>query len=61
MLAELTNQTLPTNVKTPYGLFTVQTTKDYLPGKEITIDANVTGNLLRTEKFMEDKIGRAHV
>ena len=54
VLAELTNQTLPANVKTPYGLFTVQTTKDYLPGKEITIDANVTGNLLRTEKFMED-------
>ncbi len=54
VLTELTDQTLPANVRTPYGLFTVKTTNFYLPGKEITVDANVTGNLLRTEKFMED-------
>lgn len=50
----LTDQSLPTTVTIPYGSYVVKTTKFYMPGKEVVINANVTGNLLRTEQFMED-------
>lgn len=50
----LTDQSLPTTVTIPYGSYVVKTTKYYVPGKEVVINANVTGNLLRTEQFMED-------
>ena len=53
-LATLTDQPLPTTVTTPYGSYVVKTTNFYKPGKEVVIVANVTGNLLRTEQFMED-------
>lgn len=52
--ATLTDQSLPTTVTIPYGNYVVKTTKFYMPGKEVVINANVTGNLLRTEQFMED-------
>lgn len=54
MLTELKDQTLPVNVSTPYGTYQVRTTEFYQPGKEVTISANVKGNLLRTEDIMED-------
>ncbi len=53
-LTTLTDQPLPTTVITPYGSYVVKTTKYYMPGKEMVIDANVKGDLLRTEQFMED-------
>lgn len=53
-LTKVNDQTLPATVSTPYGAFVVKTTNFYKPGKEIVIDANVTGNLLRTEKIMKD-------
>lgn len=53
-LAELKDQTLPVNVSTPYGTYMVKTTQYYVPGKETTVNANVAGNLLRTEGIMED-------
>ncbi|MBR5029716.1 MAG: polysaccharide biosynthesis tyrosine autokinase [Muribaculaceae bacterium] len=53
-LTKLNDQTLPATVSTIYGPFVVKTTDFYKPGKEITIDANVTGNLLRTEYFMKE-------
>ena len=52
--ADLKDQTLPVNVRTPYGTFHVRATQFYKPGKEVTISANVKGNLLRTEDIMED-------
>ena len=52
--ATLTDQSLPVTVTIPYGSYVVKTTKFYMPGKEVVINANVTGNLLRTEQFMED-------
>ena len=52
--ADLKDQTLPVNVRTPYGTFQVRATQFYKPGKEVTISANVKGNLLRTEDIMED-------
>lgn len=53
-LATATDQTLPTNIRTPYGTYQIRTTEFYKPGEEVTISTNVTGNLLRTEKIMED-------
>ncbi len=53
-LATLSDQSLPTTVRTSYGTYLVKTTNYYKPGKEVEIYANVTGNLLRTEQFMED-------
>ena len=53
-ITELNDQQLPATVVTKYGTYVVRTTNFYMPGKEIVIDANVTGNLLRTEQFMED-------
>ena len=53
-LASVEGQALPTNVRTPYGIYQVRSTKYYKPGKELTISANVTGNQLRTEDVMRD-------
>ncbi len=53
-LTTLSDQPLPSIVTIPYGSYVVKTTNYYKPGKEIVIVANVTGNLLRTEQFMED-------
>ena len=53
-LADLKDQTLPVNVSTPYGTYQVRTTQFYVPGKETVVNANVAGNLLRTEGIMED-------
>lgn len=52
--ADLKDQTLPVNVSTPYGMYQVRTTQFYQPGKETVVNANVKGNQLRTEDFMED-------
>ena len=52
--ADLKDQTLPVNVSTPYGTYQVRTTQFYQPGKETVVNANVKGNQLRTEDFMED-------
>ena len=53
-LTKVTDQPLPATVITPYGNYVLKTTSSYMPGKEIIIDANVTGNLLSSEQFMKN-------
>lgn len=52
-LASLSGVTLPVSVKTPYGIFVVRTTSNYVPRKEYTINATVTGNMLATEAMQK--------
>lgn len=52
-LAETTASSFPLVVSTPYGIFSVDTTKYYIPGKAITIKANVVGNSILAEAYTE--------
>ena len=48
-LAELKDVTLPTTVKTNYGVFGIQLTKNFKQGKPCHIKASLAGNQLRGE------------
>ena len=48
-LAELKDVTLPATVKTSYGVFGIQPTKNYKQGKPCHIKASLAGNQLRGE------------
>jgi capsular exopolysaccharide synthesis family protein len=50
-LAELENATLPTTVKTAYGVFGVQPTDRFKSGKQCHIRASLYGNQLRGEQL----------
>ena len=51
VLAELKSAALPTTVKTPYGVFAVQTTDRYKSGKPCHITASLYSNQLKGEQL----------
>lgn len=53
-LAELSDAQLPVGINTPYGLFTVNKTQYFALGKEMTINAIVSGNIPKSEALAED-------
>lgn len=53
-IVEMKDVQLPTAVKTPYGIFTVNKTRYYVPGKELTINAVLSGNIAKSEALSED-------
>ena len=53
-IANVKDVQLPTAVKTPYGTFTVNKTRYYVPGKDLTINAVISGNIPKSEALSED-------
>ncbi len=53
-VTEVTGDKLPMVVKTPYGLYSINKTKFYQPGKPITVVASVSGNSLSAESLAQD-------
>lgn len=53
-IGELENASLPANVKTPYGSFTILKTKNYLAGKKVTTNVILSGSDPRAEELLED-------
>ncbi|MCQ2288575.1 MAG: polysaccharide biosynthesis tyrosine autokinase [Muribaculaceae bacterium] len=51
-LADVKGTTLPATVKTPYGMFAVRTTHNYVPHKPYNITATVAGNIPAAEELM---------
>ena len=45
--------TLPANILTPYGMFTLRTTEHYVPGKPLTMRITVSGNVPKAESLMK--------
>ena len=52
-LAQYSDAQLPLSVKTIYGIFSVRTTQHYVPHKEYTINARVSGNIPAAEALGE--------
>ena len=52
-LAQVEGASLPATVKTPYGLFSLRGTDHFVPGKEMTINATVSGNIPCAEVLMK--------
>lgn len=52
-LTEITATSFPFVVNTPYGIFSVDTTKFYIPGEAISIKVDVTGNSILAEAYTE--------
>ena len=48
-LTEVTGDKLPMVVSTPYGIYSIDKTKYYVPGEEIEVNANVIGNSVYAE------------
>lgn len=53
-LAEVTGDKLPMVVNTPYGIYSIDKTKFYVPGEEVEVVANVTGNSVYAEAITTD-------
>lgn len=53
-IAKVSSNAFPVVVNTPYGIFSVDTTQYYVPGKDITIKANVAGNSMLAESYAEE-------
>lgn len=53
-LAEVNGKKLPMVVNTPYGRYSISTTKFYQPGKPIEVTAIVTGNSVLAEVMAQD-------
>ena len=53
-LAEVTGDKLPMVVNTPYGIYSIDKTKFYVPGEEVEVVANVTGNSIYAEAITDD-------
>lgn len=53
-LAEVTGDKLPMVVNTPYGIYSIDKTKFYVPGEEVEVVANVTGNSIYAEAITND-------
>ena len=53
-LAEVKSDKLPMVVNTPYGIYSVDTTKYYTPGEELDVTASVTGNSVYAEAISAD-------
>lgn len=52
-LAETESDKFPFTVATPYGIFSVDTTKYYVPGEDLKVNAYVAGNSLLAEDYAE--------
>ena len=53
-LAEVSADKLPMVVKTPYGIYSINKTKYYVPGEELEVTANVMGNSVYAEAITKD-------
>lgn len=53
-LAEAESTSFPMVVNTPYGIFSIDTTKYYVPGESITVKANISGNSILAEAYSEE-------
>lgn len=53
-VAEVTGNKLPMVITTPYGIYSIDTTKYYEPGKDIKLVANITGNSIYAEVISLD-------
>ena len=53
-LAEVSGDKLPMVVKTPYGIYSINKTKYYVPGEKLEVTANVTGNSIYAEVITKD-------
>ena len=52
-MVEKKGLTLPANINTPYGMFTLRTTDHYVPGKPLKMRIHVSGNVPMAEELME--------
>jgi len=59
-LAELNAAPLPATVKTPYGLFSLRTTQHYVPKKEYSITATVSGNIPAAEALQKHMVVKVY-
>lgn len=55
-LAEVSADKLPMVVKTPYGIYSINKTKYYVPAEELEVTANVMGNSVYAEAITKDLI-----
>lgn len=53
-LAEVTGDKLPMVVNTPYGIYSIDKTKFYVPGEDVEVVANVIGNSVYAESITND-------
>ncbi|MBR3765825.1 MAG: hypothetical protein IKL11_01525, partial [Muribaculaceae bacterium] len=53
-LAEVTGDKLPMVVNTPFGIYSIDKTKFYVPGEDVEVVANVTGNSVYAEAITND-------
>lgn len=53
-LADVKSDKLPIVVNTPYGIYSVDTTKYYKPGEELDVTALVNGNSVYAEEISKD-------
>lgn len=53
-LAEVTGDKLPMVVNTPYGIYSIDKTKFYVPGEDVEVVVNVTGNSVYAEAITDD-------
>lgn len=52
-LAEVEANKFPFVVSTPYGIFSVDTTKYYVPGEKLTVNVSVAGNSVLAEDYAQ--------
>lgn len=53
-LAEVTGDKLPMVVNTPYGIYSIDKTKFYVPGEDVEVVVNVIGNSVYAEAITND-------
>lgn len=53
-VAEANGSKFPMVVNTPYGIFSIDTTKYYIPGEDLTVKAIVSGNSILAEAYAEE-------
>lgn len=53
-LAKVTSDKLPMVVNTPYGIYSIDTTKYYVPGDELDVTAVIAGNSVYAEEISKD-------
>lgn len=53
-VAEAEATSLPMVINTPYGIFSIDTTHFYVPGKDLEVNANVAGNMALAEAYAQD-------
>ena len=53
-VAEVTSDKLPMVVTTPYGIYSIDTTSFYTPGKAVEVNASIIGNSVYAEAISND-------